>query len=110
MEIRDNKSVCIIAPICEVLKGNRIKRILKEINKESRKVAIDLNYVQECSIEFIDALNSIRNKEIGVFNIPADIFVLFNVMNIDKRISLYVSEMDFIENTRQLINRKFAII
>ena len=84
--------------------------IFHRIKTETRKVAIDLSCVQSCSIEFIDALNSIQNKEIGIFNIPSDIFVLFNIMNVDKKINLFVSEIDFEENSRQLINRKFAVI
>ena len=45
-----------------------------------------------------------------MFNIPSDLFVLFNVMNLDKSLELFVSEMDFEENAHQLINRKFKVV
>ena len=86
MEIRENKNLCIITPICNIINGRRITRILDKIKQETRKVAIDLSYVQGCSIEFIEALGSINNKEIGIFNIPSEIFVLFNIMKMDKKL------------------------
>ena len=110
MEIRDNEKVCIITPLCSKLDSYKIQRIFSRIEKESRKVAIDMSKVQECSIDFFDKLKSISCKDLGIFNISSDIFVLLNVMDIDKTAKLYVSEMDFEEDSRQLINRKFALV
>lgn len=110
MEIRDNDKICIIAPICEIIDKHKTTRILEKINKDSRRVAIDLSYVQECSIDFIEALKSLPQKNLGIFNIPSDIFVLFNIMDLDKSIKFYVSEMDFESDSHQIINRKFALI
>lgn len=109
MEIRENEKVCIIAPICSKLDKYKAQRVLDRVAKESRKVAIDLTYVKDCTIDFIDAIKSCAGKDLGVFNIPSDVFVLFNIMNLDKVVKLYVSEADFESDSRQLINRKFAI-
>ena len=79
--------------------------------KDSRELAIDLNYDVGCSIEFINMIKEIcAIKKIGIFNIPSDIFTLFNVMQIDKCASLYVSEIDFKADKRQLINRCFTVV
>lgn len=110
MEIRENKNVCIIAPICSKLDKYKTQRILERVRKESRHVAIDLGYVKDCTMDFIEGILTCANKDLGIFNIPSDIFVLFNVMNLDKFVKLYVSEMDFETSSRQLINRKFSII
>ena len=110
MEIRDNDNICIIAPISAKLDDYNVLRVLKRISKETRQVAIDLSYVEDCSIDFIEGIKVLANKNLGIFNIPSDIFVLFNIMGLDKTVKLYVSESDFKENTRQLINRKFSII
>ena len=110
MEIRENSKVCILTPLVAKLDSYSIKRIFDRIGKESRRVAIDMNYVQECSVEFFDRLKNLTNNELGLFNISSDIFVLLNVMDIDKTAKLYVSEMDFEEDSRQLINRKFALV
>ena len=111
MEIRDNDKICIYAPLATKLCRYESLRLLKNVLKEQRLVGIDLNYVEECSIEFINALKEISSvKNIGIFNIPSDIFTLFNVMQIDKCVNLFVSEMDFKANQHQLINRKFVVV
>lgn len=111
MEIRDTEKVCIFAPLSPKLDRYESSRILDKISKESRDVALDLRFVQDCTIDFIETLRKIATcKNIGIFNIPSDIFVLFNVMQIDKTVKLFVSESDFEEDTRQLINRQFSII
>jgi hypothetical protein len=111
MEIRSNRYTYIIAPLSEKLDRYEASRIEAEIKNESREVAIDLNYVKDCSIEFIETLKKLTNtKTIGIFNIPSDIFVLFNIMNVDKLVKLYVSELDFKSSQRQLINRQFKLV
>ena len=67
-----------------------------------------MSYVDKCDIEFIDMLTQIGN--IGLFNVASDVFALFNVMNIDKKVELFVSEMDFKAEKQQLLNRKICIV
>lgn len=111
MEIRDNDNICIFAPLGGKLDQRESNRLLKEITAESRQVGIDLKYVYDCTIEFIEALKlSAKSKQIAIFNIPSDIFVLFNIMKLDRVANLYVSEMDFELNTRRLINRQFELV
>lgn len=111
MEIRDTEKVCIFAPLSSKLDRYESSRIFNKLSKESRKIALDLRFTEDCTIEFIESLKEMaKMKNIGVFNIPSDIFVLFNVMQVDKFVRLFVSESDFEENTRQLINRQFSII
>ena len=111
MEIRENDKVCIYAPLNSYLGSYESTRLLEEISKDNRDVAVDLKYVENCSIDFIETLKSISSyKKIGIFNISSDIFALLNIMNVDKISRLFVSELDFIENKRQLINRKLAIV
>lgn len=111
MEIRDNNKFCIFAPLCRQIDKYEATRLFKNIEKESRNIAVDLQYVQDCTIDFINIIKQIaKEKEIGIFNIPSDIFTLFNIMGIDKISNLFVNELDFIENQRQLINRNFSII
>ena len=110
MEIRENKNVCIIAPLCSKLDNYKLERIFNKINIETRRVAIDLQYVQDCSIDLIESLCNLTSKKLGIFNIPSNIFVLFNIMSVDKKVNLYVSENDFEENKRQLINRNFEVL
>jgi len=111
MEIKDNTTSCIFAPSCPKLTATESRILFDEIKKEKRTVGIDLKYVYDCTIEFITELKRVGVlKNIGIFNIPSDIFALFNIMGIDKTVKLYVSESDFQEDSRQLLNRKFSIV
>ena len=111
MEIRENDKICIISPLSSKLDEYCTARLEKTLFAEKRHVALDLSYVQDCTIDFINWLKRIsKQKKLGMFNIPSDLFVLFNVMNLDKSIQLFVSEGDFEENARQLINRKFKVV
>lgn len=110
MEIRYNDEVCIIRPLSAKLDKFNTSKILKKISLESRRIAIDLSCVQECSLDFIEEIKSITKNDIGFFNIPADVFILFNILGVDKIFKLFVSELDFEANIRQIINRKFIIV
>jgi len=111
MEIRENDRICIYAPLNSNLGAYDSEKLLKEISKDDRDVAIDLQYAENCSVDFIEIIKKISNsKQIGIFNIPSDIFTLLNVMNVDKICRLFVSELDFLENKRQLINRKLSLV
>lgn len=110
MEIKYNEKCCIIVPLSSNLSSYKLEKIFDRIEKEERRVALDLSNFQDCNIEFIQRLMDIKRKDLGIFNIPSDIFVLFNMMNLDKFAKLFVSQMDFENDLRQIINRKFSII
>ena len=110
MEIRYSDKFLVIAPLTEKLDSYDIKKIANELSLESRKIGLDLNYACDCTIGFIEGLKNLcKTKDIGIFNIPSDIFAMFNFMKVDKSANLFVSELDFRENTRILVNRKFNL-
>ena len=113
MEIRSNNKIYIIAPLSHKISAYETIRLEKEIKTEANNkiVALDLNNVSDCTIEFIEFLRNISKKQtLGIFNISSDIFTLFNFMGIDKTANLFTSELDFKENSRKLINRNFCIV
>ena len=75
MEIRENDKLCIIAPIQNELSDYKVKKIIDRINRETRKVSIDLSNIQSCSSFFIESLAKLQNKDLSIFNINSDIFV-----------------------------------
>lgn len=111
MEIKETEKLCIITPLSTKLNKRESNRLFETLKAEIKGTAIDLSYVEECTIDFIEGLKEIcKTKQVGIFNIPSDIFVLFNIMKLDKLASLYVSELDFEEESRRLINRQFSIV
>ena len=110
MEIIQKENLSIITLLSPKLGKYEANRLIEKINQQTNQIAINLNFVSDCTIEFIEALKGIENRNIGIFNIPSDIFAIFNIMKIDKKIALFTSELDFEEQKRRLINRKFSII
>ena len=111
MEIREDNSICILTPLSPIIDRRESARILPILQEEEKEVALDLSFVSDCTIDFIEGLKQIsKTKSVGVFNIPQDMFVLFNIMDLDKSIKLFVSETDFMDGARRLVNRKFSVV
>ena len=109
MEIIENEDFCIITPLTYKLDARETTKILAEINTHpNKKIGLDLSMVIDCTNDFINQLNNIRN--LSVFNIPSNIFVLFCIMQFDKSLNLFASKIDFIEDKRRILNRKFTLI
>ena len=108
MEIITDKNTCIITPLSPVMSLRETDKLENEIlNNINKNIGIDLSFVNDFSFEFIE---TIKNFNVSLFNIPSDLFALINAMNLDKNIQLYVSEIDFLDQKNRLINRKFSLI
>ena len=113
MEIREKDNNFIITPLSPKLSQRESLRLTDEIENlirecDSENIGLDMSLVQDCTIDFIKSILSF--KSISLFNIHSDIFAIFASMDIDKKIDLYVSELDFLHKKHKLINRKFAVI
>ena len=108
MEIKFLHKTCIITPLTSMLDKHESMRIMEEIKKiKNAKFGLNLQYVDDCTIDFFDVIKNINN--IGIYNINANVFTLLNIMNFDKYINLYTTEDDFVNNTFRLVNRKLKI-
>ena len=109
IEISDN--FCILTPVCADLNITESNKIFKFIKNENKRVGVDLSNICSFSYFFIENLiKTAKIKSISLFNIPDDLFVLFNTMNTGKTVDLFVNDIDFRENSRKLINRQFSVV
>lgn len=109
MEIKTSENLCIITPLSPKMDNRQTDRLCKEIIAHSNgRIGLDLDFVQDCTIEFLNQVFKFKN--INVFNINPEVFALFNLMDIDKKSNLFVSEEDFLNNSHRLLNRKFSIV
>ena len=109
MEIITLKDKCIITPLSQKLGSYETERLKQEIAyNPDKEIGIDLAYVKDCSIHFIEGIKSMKN--VALFNIPSDIFSLFTFMRLDKILNLYVSEIDFMENKRRILSRNLTVL
>lgn len=109
MEIKIKDNCCIITPLSPKLSEHETERLNTELEGMSGcRVALDLSLVNDCTFDFIEGIK--KYKDISLFNIHSDIFAILTSMNLDKTFKLFVSEMDFLNDRHQLINRKFSIV
>ena len=108
MEIRVSKKYCILTPLNSKINARETLRLMEEAaNNQTLKIGIDLSCVEDCTIDFIEAL---KTMQVGLFNISSDIFSILNIMNLDKFVSLYATEEDFKLDRNRLLNRKFTLV
>ena len=109
MEIITSKNRCIITPLSPKLDELETERLKNEVTSvKDLDIGIDLSYVKDCSIEFIEEIK--KHKNISLFNISSDIFALLTFMKLDKILNLYVSELDYLENCHRIVKRNFELL
>ena len=109
MEINVKDDCYIITPLSPKLTERETQRLNEELlNAQGSRTALDMSCVQDCTIDFIEEIKN--HKNISLFNISSDIFAILISMNLDKKIKLFVSELDFLNNKHQLLNRKFTLV
>ena len=109
MEITTTDKYCIITPLTPKLSQREVVRLVEEMdNNQGLNIGIDLSYVNDCTIDFIDCVK--KYTHIGLFNISSDIFAILTLMGLDKRVNLFVSDNDFKSNKHRLLNRHFKLV
>ncbi len=109
MEIQLSDKYCIITPLSQKLNIHETERINSELAFfDGIKVGIDMEYVKDCTIDFVEKIS--KHSGLSLFNISSDIFALLTLMNLDKRLNLFVCEEDFIANAHRILNRKFTLV
>ncbi len=109
MEIRISDKYVILTPLTPKIDAAYCNRLFGEIKENyTLDIGIDLSYVKDCTIEFIETLK--QYNKVSLYNIPSDIFALINIMNIDKCVNLFVNESDFRTKQRRILNRRFSIV
>ena len=109
MEIDFKENCRIITPLSPKLTEWETLRLAEEIScNAGLRTALDMSCVCDCTIDFIEGIKKYKN--ISMFNINSDIFAILISMDLDKTIKLFVSEIDFLNDKHQLLNRNFTVI
>ena len=109
MEIQLSDKYCILAPTAKKIDSAETKLIEKELSYyKGIKIALDMEVVQELTIDFIEKITKFTN--LSLFNINSDVFALLTFMKLDKCLNLYVTEEDFIAGTHRVLSRNFTLV
>lgn len=109
MEIKLSDKYCILAPTVKKIDAEESKLIENELSYYKEvKIALDMEAVQELTIDFIEKISKFTN--LSFFNINSDVFALLTFMKLDKCLNLYVTEEDFVTGTHRVLSRNFTLV
>lgn len=85
--------------------------LLNKMDIEKHPVALDLKEVESVTEDFFTFIkNFSETTKLTLLNIPAELFALLNLRRYDKNVKMFNSNLDFIQDKHELVNRKFHII
>ncbi len=78
------------------------------LNEHNKNIVFNLNNVENVCNDFFFLLKDLSfNKKISIHTLSFHINLLLFIMNYGQFVDLYMSESDYRESKRSLVNRKF---
>ncbi len=85
--------------------------LMDKMDLNTKPVALDLKEVESVTEDFFTFIkNFSETTKLTLLNIPSELFALLNLRRYDKNVRMFNNNLDFIEDKRELINRKFHIV
>ena len=85
--------------------------LLDKMDFNSKPIALDLKEVESVTEDFFTFIkNFSETTRLTLLNIPSELFALLNLRRYDQNVKMFNSNLDFFEDKRELINRKFHIV
>ena len=85
--------------------------IINQINLESQPLALDLQEVETVTEDFFTFIkNFSETTTLSLVNISAEIFAILNLRRYDKNVRIYNTELDYLQNRNELINRQLHLV
>lgn len=111
MITHETENYIILCPRFKIFSQKAVDEILNLIQTPNSKkeYAIDMSAIYSISSEFLNMLNTL-DKKVALLNCCAEVLVLLNLTNCDKKVKLFTSLIDLEEDKRELLNRKFALL
>ncbi|MBR1942686.1 hypothetical protein IJ843_03005 [bacterium] len=85
--------------------------LLNKSGLDSKHVALDLQEVESVTEDFFTFIkNFTESTKLTLLNIPSELFALLNLRRYDKNVKMFNSNLDFIQDKNELVNRKFHVV
>lgn len=110
---KDNNAGCILNLHSNKLTFESVVVLQKKIKElpTNKSVALNMKNVDFICIEFLDFLKeSARLKRVSLTCLQAEILVLLNLIQYDKFAPIFLTDSDFLNQKRELLNRRFLVV
>lgn len=87
-----------------------LEKLLDDFS-ESKAIVLNLDEVAFVCSDFLEFLKKISSsRKISLTCLHSEILVLLNLTEYDKFVSIFLTDFDFLQQKRELLNRKFAVV
>ncbi len=84
---------------------------INQMNLGSKPLALDLQEVETVTEDFFTFIkNFSQTSKLSLVNISAELFTILNLRRYDKNVRMYNTELDYIQDKNELINRQFQLV
>ena len=108
MEIKEKDSHYILFPNIQTITEDDVKVIRRAISKLKKPVVLDMCGIDNCVNSFYYMLKNLGN--LTIVNPESNLLTTLFITGFDKYVKIFNEEVSLEDNTRALINRKFAIV
>lgn len=77
---------------------------------KKKNIAINMKNIDSVSGEFFLAMKKLSKYNLSLYNLGLNLSLLLELTNTSKNVKIFVNELDFIEEKRLLVNRRFKIV
>jgi len=109
----ENSKGCILRLHSSILTFDlvfKLKKILNELPSDL-PIALNLQDVDYICVEFLEFLReSSRFKSLSLTSLQSELLVLLNLTKYDNFAPIFLSDVDFLEQKRVLLNRRFSLL
>jgi len=109
----ENSAGCILSLHSSILTFDlvfKLEKMLSEI-PSGKPIALNLHGVDCICVEFLEFLRETSSqKRLSLTSLQSELLVLLNLTNYDNFAPIFLSDVDFLEQKRALLNRRFSLL
>lgn len=85
--------------------------VLNNMELNSQPIGFDLKEVESITEDFFTFIKNFSETNVlSLVNISPEIFTILNLRRYDKNVRMYNTELDYIQDKNELINRQFSVV
>ena len=111
--IKENAKKCIIKIHAVDLSAEtifRVKKLMRRVSPQ-KAIALNLEKIESITPEFLSFIKLCERKQkLSLTETPCEVFAILNLTQYAKFVNMFLTDKDFYEHKRTLIERNFKLV
>jgi len=110
---KENSVGCILKLHSNILTFDLVFKLRKFLNQfpSNKSVALNLHDVDYICVDFLEFLKETsKSRNLALTSLQSEILVLLNLTKYDNFAPIFLNDIDFLEQKRELLNRRFSVV